>query len=246
MKTILLIASISLSVFVFGQSAAKSEVEKLSHNIKILQAENNKLKNELRDSITSLTASLENLKRLYRTANDEIKTEESSLDITTSSLTQLNDYTRTKFNRYRGIIKTSIIWGLSAIIAFGIALILLFLIVRKNTNQIEENFNLQTTSLENNAHKILQRMNTDNEAMEAKINELNKRFINQITDTKNSNENLINKAKEQLKKDITYSSQLGFSQLIEVKKETMEHFATLNEKFNIFEKVLKDKLDTKG
>ncbi len=246
MKKILFIACVLLSISVIGQSADKGEVEKLRHDVKILQTENTKLKNELRDSVNSLDLSLATLKNLYQNANNEIKIEENSLGVTTSSLSQLNDYTRTKFNRYRGIIKTYIILGVSTGIIFGLALLLLTLTVRKNTNQIEKNFTLQATSIDNNAYKILQKMDTDNEALDTKINELRKIFTNQTLDAKNSCESLVNNTKDQLKKDITYSSQLGFNQLAELKKETSEHFSVLNEKLNIFEKILKDKLNDKG
>ena len=241
MKKILVLACISLISSVFGQSADKSEVDKLRHAIKIVQAENNKLKNELRDSINYINESLENLKKLYKTTNSEIKTDENSLGITTSSLAQLNDYTLTKFTRHRRIIKTAIALGLLAIFLAGVMTVLLYLKTRQNFNQITKNYDLNLTALRSTADDIDKKINISNEIFDAKINDTRKMFINDTRDLKNSCESLVNKVKEELKKDIAYSSQLGFSQLTEAKKETSEHLNIQNERLNFCEKILKDK-----
>ncbi len=245
-KILLLIAGVSLSIFVFGQSTDKGEVDKLRHDIKILQTENNKLKNELRDSVNSLDVSLATLKNLYQNANNEIKTDENSLGITTSSLAQLNEYTLTKFERHRSIIKIAILSGLLAIILFGIMIIMLYVMTRLNFNNITKNFDLNMTTLKNTAEDIDKKITSSNEIAENKINEIRKMLSNEVSGIKNSYESLVTKTKEQFTKDIAHSSQLGLSQLTEMKKETSEHFNLLNDKLAMFEKLIKDKLKDKG
>ena len=245
MKKFLLFACITLSISVFSQSADKSDVEKLRHDIKIVQAENTKLKNEIRDSINSIEESLGNLKKLYQTANTEIKTDENSLGAATSSLAQLNDYTNTKFNRHRGIIKAAIIVGLLAIILSGIMIVILYFKARRNVHEIAKNYELNLTAWTRIANDIDKKFEINNELFDTKINNERKININEIRDVKNSCESLVNKAKEelkdQLKKDITSSFQLALSQLNEVREATTADFKIMNERLTIFEKIIKDK-----
>jgi hypothetical protein len=131
MKKTLFIAVILLNIVAFAQTNTNNEVKKTSPA---------KPKDAHMVSLDSLVAMVNNLKSLYQVAQAALQTDETQLSKETAELAQLNEYSHATLQKYRGVIKAEIISELVLTALMAGAILWLFLMLRKTTNQMEENF----------------------------------------------------------------------------------------------------------
>ena len=241
MKKILLIAFGILNLSLVAQTTDNGQIEKLSRDLKTLKTENEKLKTVLTDSIQKLNKSIEDMRKLYRVTDKELKTDENSLNAATSSLGTLDDYTHSTFQRYRSIIKTSILIGMSAIFILMLLFAWMFLKLGKSITQSEKDAEEDRQTLMNAIQTFDEKIKLSTEMYDTKTNEMRKLLAGQIADSKNLCESMVEKTKEQLKKDVADAGRLSLDQFTGIKTETTKQFETLKAQISAVEKIIAGK-----
>ncbi|MHB8261832.1 MAG: hypothetical protein ACYDCN_13530 [Bacteroidia bacterium] len=218
-----------------GYAQSTDEVTKLRNDVKTLQmrhATHEKLRNAHQTTIDSLKEVVRKLQTGYEIEQGEIAIDDRELSTEMSKLNQLDDYVLHKFMRYHSILKRTMVVGLLAFVFCCIVLMILYIVIRSHHDQAERNFAINSNALLKATGDLLYKFNQTNDTVNTKLNELNKLFLNESRDIKDSYRTLVDKTKMQLTTNIAESYIKAISQCTEMDKTTSKHLTLLKEQID--------------
>ncbi|HBS88037.1 MAG: hypothetical protein A2W91_10025 [Bacteroidetes bacterium GWF2_38_335] len=205
----------------FAQTS-DDEITKLKKDVKSLKSENNRLKLQLTTVNDSLNQSIENLTGVSAGTGEKVSSFEQKFNKAIQQNIKVHKATNARFERFRSIIKTSVILAAIGFFLLGSLIVIMYLMFRKkyswartelllNNNAINE-LNARLNEVKTELSKGLNEMH---EKIAIRLIDTNKQLDLQIAEVKKSYESSDSRIRSQFENEILVTKNLATEQLSE-------------------------------